>query len=123
MTVYKTSYHIQADFFDGIEEDIPERNMLVALLERSIRDLELDHRLHIKASIAWFRGFSPTEGITFQYVCDYLDLTQEQINSIMIRVNLAEKYLEDPNTTRSVEKNNQRQIKHLSRRSVRYSLR
>lgn len=78
----------------------PERTLLVAMLDRSLKDLELGDRKNIKDSIAWFRGLY-VEGISFYKCIEELELTSRQVKIIMDRVNLAEAWLSDRSVIRT----------------------
>lgn len=93
----------------------PERGLLVAMLDRSLKDLELGDRKNIKDSIAWFRGLY-VEGISFYQCIEELELTSKHVKIIMERVDLAEAWLRDRSVIRTHQK--EYHIKGFPRRRI-----
>lgn len=89
---FQSSYH----FDELTPRGTPERGLLMAVLEMSVRDLsQRAHHLDRKAAISWFTARPPKrspEGFTFEDIADYLDLGFNELKSIHLRVELAKQY-------------------------------
>ncbi len=73
MSIKPMSQRFPAEDID-VNEETPERNLLAACIERSIRDVlnEREHEI-CRVAIAWFRSQS-NENFSFKWICIQLSL-------------------------------------------------
>lgn len=86
-----------------VEGDIasPEKYLLVAIIERSYRDLLLEDKDHMRAAIMWFKGDTKSDkGFTFKQCLEYLPLSQKHLNEIQRAVQVALTHLSSPSEVR-----------------------
>lgn len=89
---------------ESIEEGVasPEKYLLVAIIERSYRDLLLEDKDHMRTAIMWFKGdLKTTNGFTFKQCLDYLPLSQKHLDEIQRAVQVALTHLSCPAEVRA----------------------
>lgn len=70
---------------------MPERLLLMAILERAIRDLELTNKEDKRSAISWFKGLDIRgDCISFTSVVENLCLSDRCLKNIEYKVKLAE---------------------------------
>jgi len=79
--------------YEETEIHMPERLLLMAILERAIRDLELTNKEDRRSAISWFKGIDQHQnGVSYAMVVDNLSLSDRCIKSIEYKVKIAETF-------------------------------
>ena len=100
------------------EEDItspiiPERALLMAVLDRAYRDLDpLTEQRYHRHAIAWFRNSSKGSLLSFKYVIQHLELGYNEVKFLMDKVKLVEK-IDEQNKCNSKGKEGREGISEL----------
>lgn len=89
------SYKFSDTFDDIAVFSSPERKLLTAVIERAIYDLfSLDHRTREDAR-SWIQGIQKTEGLTFKFCLDELDIRTDHSKLVAKILSLESFYLRD----------------------------
>jgi hypothetical protein len=80
MTLKPLSQRYPAEDIE-VSRELPERNLLAAVLERAIRDIlniETDAQQHCASACVWLRSQAETE-FSFKWICFQLDISPKYI--------------------------------------------
>lgn len=88
--------YLHSAFLEG-EVASPEKYLLVAIIERSYRDLLLEDKDHMRTAIMWFKGdLKSSQGFTFKDCLEYLPLSKKHLDEIQRAVQVALTHLSSP---------------------------
>jgi hypothetical protein len=69
------------------ETYVPEKALMLAILERALMDLNLPDTKNRRCALKWFMGESTDYIFSYKSCIETLDLTKDQIQAIQAKIN------------------------------------